>query len=141
MSDPSLALQNAVEAALRGSTALAQAMGGKVRLYPLAAPADAPFPYLTIGEDQIIGDETECSASSEAYTTTHVWARVDGDVSESRAQAKRIGAVVRSTISRRLNVVGFEVTECEFRTARHLTDPDRRTAHTVIEHRLLLDPA
>nr|WP_315026867.1 DUF3168 domain-containing protein [Brevundimonas diminuta] len=141
MSDPSLALQNAVEAALRGSVALAQAMGGRVRLYPLSPPADAPFPYLTIGEDQIVGDETECLESSEAYTTIHVWARVDGDVSESRAQAKRIGAAVRSTINRRLNVAGFEVTECEFRTARHLTDPDRRTAHTVIEHRLLLDPA
>lgn len=141
MSDPSLALQNAVEAALRGSTALAQAMGGRVRLYSLAPPNDAPFPYLTIGEDQIVGDETECSESSEAYTTIHVWSRIDGDVSASRVQAKTIGAVVRSTINRRLHVAGFEVTECEFRTARHLTDPDRRTAHTVIEHRLLLDPA
>lgn len=141
MSDPSLALQTAVEAALRGSADLAQAMEGRVRLYPLAPPNDAPFPYLTIGEDQIIGDETECSASSEAYTTIHVWTRLDGDVSESRAQAKRIGAVVRAVINRRLSVAGFDVVECEFRSARHLTDPDRRTAHTVIEHRLLLDPA
>lgn len=141
MSDPSLALQSAVEAALRGSTALAQAMGGRVRLYPLAPPADAPFPYLTIGEDQIIGDETECMDSSEAFTTIHVWARLDGDVSGSRAQAKRIGAAVRQAINRNLNVIGFDVTECEFQTARHLTDPDLRTAHTVIEHRLLLDPA
>ena len=141
MTDPSLALQNAVEAALRASPALAQAMGGRVRLYPLAAPHDAPFPYLTIGEDQIIGDGTECLDSSEAFTTIHVWARVDNDVSESRAQAKRIGAAVRAAINRDLVVDGFEVTECEFQTARHLTDPDQRTAHTVIEHRLLLDPA
>lgn len=141
MSDPSLALQEAVDTALRGSSALAQAMGGRVRLYPLAPPADAPFPYLTIGEDQIIGDETECSDSSEAYTTIHVWARVDNDVSASRAQAKRIGAAVRAAINRHLNVIGFEVVECEFQTARHLTDPDLRTAHTVVEHRLLLDPA
>lgn len=140
MSDPSLALQKAVDAALRASTALAQAMDGRVRLYPLAPPENAPFPYITIGEDQIIGDETECLDSSEAYTTIHVWARIENDVSASRDQAKRIGAIVRSAINRNLNIAGFEVVECEFRTAQHLTDPDRRTAHTIIEHRLLIDP-
>lgn len=141
MSDPSLALQKAVDAALRASTTLRQAMGETVRLYSLAPPDNAPFPYITIGEDQIVGDETECVESSEAYTTIHIWARVDNDVSASRDQAKRIGAIVRATINRQLNIAGFEVVECEFQNARHLTDPDRRTAHTIIEHRLLIDPA
>lgn len=141
MTDPSLPLQIAIEAALRASHALAQAMGGRVRVYSLAPPADAPFPYVTIGEDQVIGDDTECAESSEVFTTIHIWARVDDDVSDSRAQGKRIGSVVRALINRHLNVEGFAVTECEFRQARHLTDPDRRTAHTIIEHRLLIDPA
>lgn len=141
MSDPSLALQNAMEAALRASPALAEAMGGRVRLYTLSAGDNAPFPYIVIGEDQIVGDETECAASSEAFTTVHVWSRVEDDVSASRAQAKAIAALVRATLNAPLPLVGFVTTEWRFETARHLTDPDQRTAHSVVEHRYLIDPA
>lgn len=141
MSDPSLALQNAVESALRGSVALADAMEGRVRLYTLSAPTDAPFPYLVIGEDQIVDDETECSASSEAFTTVHVWSRVKDDVSASRAQAKTIAGIVRAVLNTALPLAGFVVTDWRFETARHLTDPDQRTAHSVVEHRYLIDPA
>ena len=141
MSDPSLALQNAVEAALRASPVLAEAMGGRVRLYTLSPDDNAPFPYIVIGEDQVVGDETECAASSEAFTTVHVWSRVEDDVSASRAQAKAIAGLVRSTINEALTVGGFVVSACRFQQSRHLTDPDRRTAHSIVEHRLLLDPA
>lgn len=140
MSDPALALQNAVEAALRGSPALATAMGGNVRLYPLAAPDGAPFPHLTIGEDQIVGDETECAASSEVYVTVHAWSRVESDVSASRGQAKAIAGAVRAALNVSLTVAGFEVIDWRFEDARHLTDPDRRTAHTVLTLRYLIDP-
>lgn len=140
MSDPALAVQDAVEAALRGSQALAQAMGGRVRLYPLAQIGADLFPYLTIGDDQIIADETECSLGSEVYTTIHVWARVEHDVQASRAEAKRIAGVVRAVIGRDMDVQGFDLVECRFDQARHLTDPDMRTAHSVVEHRLLVEP-
>jgi hypothetical protein len=141
MSDPALAVQNAVEAALRASNALKAAMSlTNVRLYTLAPPDGAPFPYLVIGEDQVIGDETECSAGSDVITTVHVWSRVEEDVSASRAQAKQIAGVVRAVIGRALNVVGFDLVECRFEDARHLTDPDRRTAHSIVTHRLQLEP-
>lgn len=141
MSDPSLALQNAMEAALRASPALAEAMGGRVRLYTLSAGDNAPFPYIVIGEDQIIDDETECAASSDAFTTVHVWSRVEDDVSASRAQAKTIAGIVRTILNAPLPLAGFVTTEWRFETARHLTDPDQRTAHSVVEHRYLIDPA
>ena len=141
MSDPALAVQEAVEGALRGSEAVKTAMGlAAVRLYPLAPPDAAPFPYLVIGEDQVIGDETECSAGSEIFTTIHVWSRVEDDVSASRAQAKRIAGAVRTAIDRTLGVGGFDLVECRFEDARHLTDPDLRTAHAVVTHRLLVEP-
>ena len=142
MSDPSLPLQNAIEAALRASAALKTAMGlTTVRLYTLAGPVNAPFPHLTIGDDQILDDETVCAASSEANTTVHVWSRIDGEVGASRAQAKAIAAVVRTVLNVPLTVAGFQTTEWQFQSARHLTDPDKRTAHSVVEHRFLLDPA
>lgn len=140
MSDPSVAVQTAIEAALRGSAALATAMGGQIRLYVLAPPTNAPFPYLTLGEDQVIGDETECSAGSEVATTIHVWARLDEDVSGTRAQAKSIAGAVRGAITDALAVTGFDVVDCTFEQTRHLIDPDRRTAHSVVQHRLLVEP-
>lgn len=142
MSDPALALQNAVEAALRASTPLKTAMGlATVRLYPLAPPDNAPFPYLVIGEDQIVDDSTECVDSSEAYTTVHCWARITDDVSGSRAQAKAMAGAVRMALNVELALTGFDVVEHSFQDTRHQTDPDRRTAHAVVTHRFLIDPA
>lgn len=141
MSDPALAVQNAVETALCGSDAVKSAMGLQIaRVYPLSPPDAAPFPYLVIGEDQIVADETECSAGSEVYTTIHVWARIDNDVTGTRAQAKQIAGAVRSAINRSLNIVGFDLVECRFDDTRHLTDPDRRSAHAVVTHRLMVEP-
>lgn len=142
MSDPALALQNAMETALRASTALKTAMGlASVRLYKVSAPVGAPFPYLVIGEDQIIDDSTECAESSEVITSVHVWTRVDSDVQASRAQAKSIAGAIRPIIKALSGVAGFSVTLSDFEGTRHLTDPDGLTCHSVVTHRLLLDPA
>lgn len=140
MSDPSLALQSAIEAALRDSPEVKAAMGlATVRLYTLSAPNAAPYPFLTIGDDQILGDETECAASSECFTNVHVWAR-STTPTESRAQAKRIASAVRAALSGLTVITGFDLVLVEFETTRHLTDPDGLTAHSVVEHRFLLDP-
>ncbi len=142
MSDPAVALQNAMEVALRASAALKTAMGlATVRLYTMSAPSGAPFPYVVIGEDQILDDSTECLESSEAITTVHAWSRVDGDVAASRTQAKAMAGAVRSELKALSGVSGFVVTLADFEASRHLTDPDGLTAHSVISHRFLLDPA
>ena len=142
MSDPALALQDAIEASLRGSSALKSAMGlSTVRLYTMSAPNNAPFPYIVIGEDQVIDDATECAESSEIITTTHAWARVDSSVSASRVQAKQMAGAIRAALKGLAAVTGFDLVLADFETARHLTDQDGLTAHAVITHRFLLDPA
>lgn len=146
MSDPSLALQNALEAALRGSPEVLAAMElTKVRLYTLTAPVGAPFPYLVIGEDQVIDDSTECAESSEVITTTRVFTRVDGSIAKTRAQAKRIAGVVRSVLKGIGDVPGFvegfDVVLADFEATRHLTERDGLTCQSIVEHRFLLDPA
>lgn len=141
MSDPAVALQNAMEVALRASAALKAAMGlSTVRLYTMSAPTGASFPYVVIGEDQILDDSTECLESSEAITTVHVWSRVDGDVAASRTQAKAMAGAVRSELKALSGVSGFVVTLADFEASRHLTDPDGLTSHAVVNHRFLLDP-
>lgn len=142
MSDPAEALQDAVEAALRASDDLKTIMGLQiVRLYSMSAPNGAPYPYLIIGEDQVLDDSTECLESSEVYTTVHAWARIDDDVSAGRRQAKAMAKAIRPILKALADFPGFTVTDAEFESARHLSAPDGLTAHSVITHRFLLDPA
>lgn len=142
MSDPALALQSAIETTLRASAALKTAMGlATVRLYTMSAPNNAPFPYVVIGEDQIIDDSTECLESSEVITTVHAWSRVDSDVAASRTQAKAMAAAIRPAMKALSGVTGFVVTLADFETTRNLTDPDGLTGHAIVSHRFLLDPA
>ena len=141
MSDPALALQQAIDTTLRASSDLSAAMGGTVRLYSMSAPVGAPFPHVVIGEDQVLDDSTECADSSEVYTTVHVWTRDQSEVSESRTQAKRMAGVIRSALKGPMTVTGFDLVLQDFENARHLTDPDGLTAHAVVTHRFLLDPA
>lgn len=141
MTEPSLAIQDAIETLLRADADLIAAMGGRVRIYTEAAPHDTAFPYILLGEDQVIDDGTECADSVEVVVTIHVWAREKSSVGASRRQAKTLAGLIRSALKAPLGVTDFDVVSQEFETCRHLTDPDGRTAHSVESHRFLLDPA
>lgn len=142
MSDPSLALQDAWEAALRADAGLKAAMGlATIRLYTVTAPNGAPYPYVVIGNDQVIDDSTECADSSEVITTVTPYARVDEGVAESRRQAKAMAAEIRRIGKALDSVVGFSVTLAEFETTNHRIGTDGLTAFSPVNHRFLLDPA
>lgn len=140
MNDPSVALQDAWEAALRADEDLKAAMGlSIVRVYPMSAPNNAPYPYIIIGEDQIIDDSTECADSSEVITTVTPWSRVDADVNATRRQAKTMAGHIRR-IGKALAVTGFDVVSAEFENINHRTGTDGLTAFSPVNHRFLLDP-
>lgn len=132
MTDPSLAIQNAIEAALRTSGAVQGAFApSNVRVYDMSPPLDAPFPHILIGDDQIIGDDTECASSSEVAVTVHVYAR-EGTPSQSRAKAKQIAGAVRIALTRQLTLEGHVCDDWIYDDTQHMTDPDRLTAHSVV---------
>jgi len=142
MTDPALALQDGIEQAMRTDAAILTAMGlERVRLYTMSAPVEAPYPFIVIGEDQIVDDSTDCSDSTEAFATVHVWARLEDDVAGTRRQAKQIASAVRGALQSMTVISGFDLVLSEFENTRHLTDPDGLTAHAVISYRFLLDPA
>jgi hypothetical protein len=131
MSDPSVAIQNAIEAALRASVPVKTEFGGTTRLYTLSAPVGATFPYILIGEDQIIGDDIECGAASEVAVTIHVFAR-EATPAASRLKAKTIAGAARTALTAKLTLTGHVMIDWTFETTRHLTDPDGLTAHSVL---------
>lgn len=138
MSDPSLALQAAIVAALKGSADLTALLAE--RIYD-RVPEAARFPYMSYGEDQVAeadADGGTCLIEGfEVFVTLHVWSRAVG-----RAEAKRIGGAVRATLhNRALPVSGFALHEFEHISTDYFTDPDGLTTHGVCQFRALIDPA
>ena len=141
------ALQRAVFAKLTADDGMRAAFGGDApRVYdavppPLPSETDAAyqrrlrFPYVTIGDDEIIDDSTSCATAYEAAVTVHVWSRAVG-----RIEAKRIAGAVRDALDAALLLDCHVVTEHAHRSTRFVRDPDGVTTHAVVELRYLIDP-
>lgn len=137
MSDPALGVLNAIDAALRASTALATAMGGTVKVYS-APPANAALPYVLIGQDQITGDDDECADASEIFAEIHLWSRAEPPGPHgSASQARTMGAAVRAALKTELAIAGHDTDEWVFEGARYGTDPDGST-HGILNFKYLV---
>ncbi len=136
MSDVAEQFSIAQEAAVRDSAALAAAMGlAQPRIYPVRPP-NVAYPYLVIGEDQIIDDSDECQEGSEIFSTLHLW---DKPEPPSNRRARAIEAVLRRLLNADLAIAGHETIEHAYEGVRFLTDPDGAT-HGVLTFRYLTIP-
>lgn len=127
MSDPSLALQGALFKALRAAGVAAGQVFDKV-------PDDAEFPYVTIGDDQVIGDDDECQDASRVTSRIHGWSRAPG-FPEVKAIA---GSIRTAVMAASLAIDGFEIIATEFVQTQFLRDPDGLTSHSVTEFSFLI---
>lgn len=139
MSDPSEAFLDGLEVALRASAPLKSAMGLTVaRIYAGERPANAPYPYVLIGDDQVIGDDIGCADDSEIFATIHVYADSDASLKGSR-RARRIAGVLRALLKDGFTIDGHEVVVAEFRDHFPVTDPNGVT-HLVMTFRYETTP-
>lgn len=102
-------------------------------------PGDSShFPYVQIGDDEIIDESNGCGLAFECFVTVHVWTREPG-----KPQAKLIGAAVRAALDVSLDVGGFVCRDVEsrFNSARYFLDPDGLTTHGVLTFRFVFDVA
>lgn len=130
------ALDIAIETALRSSTELAAVMGGRVRLYPLSAPNDAPFPHIIFGENQILPWDDPCTKGHEVYVTLRGWCQDNaGGPTATMAQAKRLAGTLRELLDQPLTISGHAVVDHRPETNRALPDADGLSALVVVEHR------
>ena len=130
MTDPGLELQGAIVAALKASAVA----GG--RIYD-QVPQSTDFPYVSIGEMQVIDDDAEYVGGVEVYATLHVWSRAAG-----KPEAANIAAAVRGAIHEQdLRLPFWRLVEIRHQSTRLMTDPDGITAHGVMTFRALADPA
>jgi hypothetical protein len=89
-----LELQIAMVALLNASADLKTLIGTTPRIYqPNNIPAGATYPYIVIGEDQVVPDLAQDLDGSEVFVTVHVWSKASG-----LTEAKKIGATIKATL-------------------------------------------
>lgn len=126
-------LQKAIYDAL--TTADPSIAGG--RIYD-GVPENPTYPYITIGEEQVIDDGNSCDDAYEAYATVHVW---DRPAARSKAAIKGVVAQVVSALASVSSVTDFVVVLATFESAQTRRDGDGLTEHSILTFRYLLDPA
>jgi hypothetical protein len=135
MSEPGTAMQKAIYDALKADASLAGLMGGSVRVYDVVEP-NAPFPYVTIGDDQSLDEGNKCEPDMfEYYATLHVWSRSSP---VGRVEAKNIAGRVREIFKALPAPVGFDVKSSTCERLDHLRDPDGLSAHSIVTMRFLI---
>lgn len=130
----SLALQGAVVAALKADAGLTALISS--RIYD-APPQDAVFPYVEIGEIQLVDDGAECfDGAAEAYVTLHVWSRSVG-----RPECHRIAEEIRGCLHYAGLDLGaeYDLIEITYRDLRVFRDADGVTSHGVVTLHALID--
>jgi hypothetical protein len=134
MSHPGDEIQKAVFAALNGNAGLDTAMGGTTRIYD-RVPSKPVFPYITIGEEQLLDDGNSCDASRfEIFIDVHVWTDNVG-----LPQGKRIAAAVFDAMQAGLLITGWRVVVLKYETERHFRDSDGLRGHAVLTFKLNIE--
>lgn len=134
MSDPSLELQSAIISKLKADTGVQAVVGNRV--YD-KVPNNPTFPYISLGDNQVIPDKAECIDGTEVFWQIDGWER-----DPQFPMAKQISkAVVAALDDQPLTVTGYSAIVVEFNTINYLRDPDGITRHAAISFRFLIQAA
>ena len=134
MSDPSLELQAAIVSKLKADSGV-QAVVGQ-RIYD-EVPANPTFPYISIGDNQVLPDKAECIDGTEIFWQLDGWSR-DHTFPTPKQISK---AVVAALDDQDLTVSGYSAIVVELNSVNYLHDPDGITRHVAISFRFLIQAA
>ncbi len=134
MSDPSLPLQSSLIAVLRANAPVAALVGARV--YD-SVPPTPTFPYVALGDVQVIPDKADCIDGVEVFAQIDGWSRAVG-----YPEVKRIGAAIVAALDDQpVTVTGYDVVVFEIENIQYLRDPDGLTRHGALTFRALLQLA
>jgi hypothetical protein len=133
VSDPSLALQKALVAALKTALAGAPVSG---RVFD-RAPPDAPFPYVTLGEMEPNEDGADCIDGVEIFFDIQVWTETVG-----HPQAKAIGSAVKTALHEAdLDLEGHALVGLYWRGTFYRREADGLSSSAIVQFRALTEAA
>ncbi len=129
-----LPLQQAVYAALAGSTPLTALLGG-ARIYD-DVPQAAPFPYISLGQTSSSEYGTGTEDGEEHTLTLHVWSQNGG-----RSEAQRIMGAIRDALHAvSLSVAGHTLVNLRQQFSDVRRDSDGVTIHGLVRYRAVTEP-
>ena len=124
-----------LQKSIYGALVAGNVAGGRV----YDAPPDEPtFPYVTIGDEQVIDDSNSCGASWEVFPDIHIWSR---PASGSKVELMTLQALFEPLLATTLTIAGYLVVGASLETARSFRDQDGLTEHGVMTFHYLIDPA
>ena len=133
MASPEQALQRAIYETLVADAAVGALVGDNI--YD-AAPRNAGFPYVAIGESRAGDWSTGTETGAEHRLTLHVWSRGRG-----KAECHAITDAVRAALHDALLVLdGHALVNLRSEFAEAQRDPDGVTWHGVLRFRGVTEP-
>lgn len=136
--DPEPELQKAVLARLLATAALTAIVSTRIWDRPPANVA-ANYPYVTLGESQVLPDNGDCYAGSEVNFVINGWSQ-----RTTREEIKRIGAAIRRALDDEpadpLMLTNHSVVSCQFVRSDVFLDEDGRTQRIAVRFRALTEP-
>lgn len=126
MASADLELQGAIVALLKADATLTALVAGRIYDQP---PTPVTFPYVELGEAQVLRADATCISAGEVYLTMHAWSTKTG-YPEVKAIAD---AVAESLHHAPLNLATNRLISISHRQTRVFRDSDGLTSHAVIE--------
>jgi|SRR6185503_11429246 len=134
MSDPSYPIQVAIVSALKADAGVAAIISNRV--YD-TVPEKPQFPYVTLGDMQVLPDKADCIDGSELSIQIDGWSRAVG-----YPEVKRLGsAVVAALDDAEIPINGHVAVVFELQSVNYVRDPDGVTRHAIITFHALTEPA
>ena len=124
----SRAYQKAVVAALKADAGVAAFVGS--RIYDMA-PADASYPYISLGPSSVVPDNADCIEGREETIQIDVWDRSNGLMHPCRAIADAVYDALHE-VTLTLDDP-FANVETNVTLMQVFGDPDGITAHGVVQ--------
>jgi hypothetical protein len=100
-------------------------------------PADAVFPYVTIGDEQTLDAGNACGDGWETYADVDVWSRANSGFDE----VKELTATVVTALAGIAEIQGHDLIAVEVESTRTFRDPDGKTSHSAISVKFTINPA
>ena len=135
MSTATAALRAAIHDALVADDALTAMLGG-AKVYD-EPPANAAFPYVTLGEARVTDFSAGEERLEEHQLTLHAWSRQGGH-KEAHGIA---GALLQVLDDAPLSPDGHQLVNLRFSLADIRREADGRTYHALVRFRAVTEPA
>ena len=127
MANPELEMQGAIVARLKADAAVTTLVAG--RIYD-SVPANATFPYITLGPVDVIADDADCLTGLEVAQQIDCWSRAVGF-----PEVKKIVDAVRAALHDQESAMPLASNGMAFfehRNTRIVRDPDGLTSHGIL---------